>query len=104
MDFVSTASGEPVNSPFKYELWSIPSDNAPFVAARRIYSLEKGGGFAREAIRPGAERFLLMDGQTYQLRRPGRKNVRFQVPERRELQVQQTHGDEVLQFPKVLYP
>ena len=106
MDFVNTASGEPVNSPLEYELWTIPQAETGF-APRRVYSIEKINGVRHDAMRPGAERFHLKDGETYLLKFPRRKNIRFRVPMRRErvVPVEQTHVDEEKwQLPEILYP
>ena len=106
MDFVDTASGEPVNSPFEFELWIIPEAGTEFVP-KRVHSLETINGLRQDDIRPGAEKFLLRDGETYLLKFPRRKNIRFRVPVRRERVVPVEHTDvdeEKWQLPEILYP
>ena len=56
---------------------------------------------------PPLKKFLLRDGETYLLKFPRRKNIRFRVPMRRErvVPVEQTHVDEEKwQLPEILYP
>ncbi|TFK78043.1 hypothetical protein K466DRAFT_607384 [Polyporus arcularius HHB13444] len=85
LDFVDTRTGVPVNSPFQYELWGVPNSGLSFgVGATPITNLESAFGVRQEDISPGHEKFLLTDGQTCLLRRPGHKDVRFTVPIRRQ--------------------
>ena len=110
MDFVDTTTGKPVNSPFQYELWEVPSKDAHDAHLYdqwpiQIYSVERYEGIPQEKIRPGEERFILNDGHTFLLKRPGKNDVRFTVPIRRQKRrddlatVDRAH---VLPFPTVL--
>ncbi len=81
MDFVRTDTGKPVNSPFQYELWR----TADVLSARpsaRLTSMERTWGIKQKDIDPGEEKFLLRDGMTCVLKRPGCKDLRFTVPVR----------------------
>lgn len=83
LDFVKTSTGLSVNSPFEFELWSIGSSTtAPGCGPVRLRSLECSWGYSQKDIPPGAEKFVLRDGMTCMLKRPGHKPVRFTVPKR----------------------
>ena len=81
MDFVLSSTGQPVNSPFPFELWSI-ADASCARPALRITSLERTWGVAQKDIIAGEEKFVLRDGMKCILRRPGRRDVLFTVPTR----------------------
>ncbi|KAH9850397.1 hypothetical protein C2E23DRAFT_735032, partial [Lenzites betulinus] len=85
LDFVLSATGEPVNSPFKFNLFAGPGPTIPvgFALTVGIKPLECSFGIAQKDIRPGAEKFVLRDGQLCTLQRPGHKDVQFIVPKRR---------------------
>ncbi|KAI0629984.1 hypothetical protein C8Q77DRAFT_1064812 [Trametes polyzona] len=85
LDFVLTATGEPVNSPFKFDLFAGPGPNTPigFAPTVALRPLECAFGFSQDKIPPGEEKFLLREGQSCILRRPGHRDVRFTVPTRR---------------------
>ncbi|OSD01895.1 hypothetical protein PYCCODRAFT_1478080 [Trametes coccinea BRFM310] len=104
MDFVVTETGQPVNSPFEFELWAIPHPDAthltPFTG--QLMSIERAHGIKQEDILPGEEKFILRDGLTCLLRRPGKKPVRFTVPTRRR--TESTEAVDVLSFPTSIDP
>lgn len=77
MDFVHAHSGQPVNSPFAFELWALSDGLHP---SQRIRPLECVWGYTQDKIAPGEEKFLLKDGMTCIIRRPGHKDLRFTVP------------------------
>ena len=79
MDFVHSATDKPVNSPFKFELWSVPNSMVP-CPSMRIRSLERSWGVAPAELVAGEEKFVLKDGMTCVLRRPGHRDLRFTVP------------------------
>ncbi|KAI0759373.1 hypothetical protein BD413DRAFT_597893 [Trametes elegans] len=86
LDFVRTATGEAVNSPFpEFELFSAPGPDAPIGSGPvvSVSPLECSFGVSRDQIPPGEEKFVMADGTTAVLRRPGHKDVRFRVPIRR---------------------
>ncbi|KAI9061180.1 hypothetical protein FKP32DRAFT_1678509 [Trametes sanguinea] len=86
LDFVDSASGEPVNSPFEFELWGVPNPATPWLTvqiAQKMRSIERAHGIKQTDILPGHEKFILRDGQTCVLIRPGQPNIRFTVPVRR---------------------
>ncbi len=83
MDFVDSATGEPVNSPFEFELWGIPNPDTPWLSfpiCGQLRPIERAHGIKRKEIRPGAEKFVLRDGQTCVLARPGKRSLHFLVP------------------------
>lgn len=101
LDFVLSATGEPVNSPFKFTLLAglgptIPVGFAPTVG---IQSLERSFGVAPKDMRPGAEKFVLRDGQLCTLQRPGHKDVQFIVPMRRRPEPPKPNVD-MLELPQ----
>ena len=100
MDFVHTSTGEPVNSPFAFELWST-ADASSLGPAFRLVSLERSWGYSQQDIIPGGEKFVLRDGMRCLLRRPGRKDLRFTVPIR-AVPVE-APGTDDLDFPSVIY-
>ena len=68
----------------------------------RIHSFERSLGFSEADIPPGAEKFVLRDGQTCLLKRPGHRDVQFKVPVRTEgLNVTQPDVDR-LDFPELV--
>ncbi|KAI0759380.1 hypothetical protein BD413DRAFT_597982 [Trametes elegans] len=92
LDFVHSKTLEPKNAPFIFELWAvavgdpIAINTAPWlpldVVGERLKSLEHGFGMKPEQIPEGEEKFVLRDGQTCMLKRPGRRAIRFTVPNR----------------------
>ncbi|KAI0819562.1 hypothetical protein BC628DRAFT_1011084, partial [Trametes gibbosa] len=103
MDFVLSATGEPVNSPFKFNLFAGPGPSTPvgFAPTVGIRPLECSFGIAQKDIRPGAEKFLLRDGQLCTLQRPGHRDVRFTVPIRSRPEPPQPHVD-TLELPEYI--
>ncbi|OJT03899.1 hypothetical protein TRAPUB_8960 [Trametes pubescens] len=104
LDFVLTSTGEPVNSPFKFELLCLPNPNAPIGSAPiiRMCPLEHSFGIPQHKIEPGEEKFLLHDGQHCLLRRPGQRDVRFTVPIRRRPEPEAPANTDVLYFPQYI--
>ncbi|KAI0639051.1 hypothetical protein C8Q77DRAFT_27903 [Trametes polyzona] len=89
MDFVVTATGEPINVPPGYELWAMPDPRTPWltVASQQILSAEEVMGIPRNKIKPGEEKFILRDGMTCALRRTDStfQDIVFRVPMRPEV-------------------
>ncbi|TFK80516.1 hypothetical protein K466DRAFT_667619 [Polyporus arcularius HHB13444] len=77
MDFVHNETKQPVNSPFEYELWAMPSRATLWNEPALLASLESSFG---AAVLPGEEKFVMSEGQTCVLKRPGHQNVQFTVP------------------------
>lgn len=103
MDFVDTATQEAVNSPFEFELWAVPSLDAPWLSmpSGRLHSLERNFHIAQDKILPAEEKWVLRDGQTCLLKRPGKKDVMFSVPKRKVNSLPAAGYDvDVLDFPK----
>ncbi|KAH9896424.1 hypothetical protein C8Q73DRAFT_685387 [Cubamyces lactineus] len=105
IEFVHTATGKAVNSPFPYELWSVPSPamsglSVPMVG--RLKSAECAFGIRQEDILPGEEKFLLCDGQTCRLKRPGKRLLRFTVPIRQRQSSRIDEDVDVLDLPEVI--
>ncbi|KAI0709637.1 hypothetical protein C8T65DRAFT_739816 [Cerioporus squamosus] len=83
LDFVETSTGQPVNSPMKFQLWLVGNHNSPYpYGSVPLRSLESAFGVSLKDILPGEEKFVLTDGMTCVLTRPGHKPVRFTVPTR----------------------
>lgn len=82
LDFVKAATGAPVNSPFDFELWAVPGPPLHMLFPMRLMSLEESFGVRPENVPPGTETFVLRDGMTCLLKRPGNRTVRFTVPVR----------------------
>ncbi|OJT03903.1 hypothetical protein TRAPUB_5404 [Trametes pubescens] len=105
LDFVLTSTGEPVNSPFKFDLFTLPDPDAPVgsAPAMRRRPLECAFGIPEHKIDPGEEKFLLRDGQHCLLRRPGHRDVRFKVPIRRRPKPPPPPVDaDILDFPEYI--
>ncbi|KAI0671146.1 hypothetical protein C8Q78DRAFT_974327, partial [Trametes maxima] len=105
LDFVDSRTGEPVNSPFKFDLITVPDPNGPVGSGPMVClrPLECAFGIPRNKIRAGEEKFLLRDGQHCVLRRLGHRDVRFTVPIRRRPQAVLSVPDaDFLPFPKYL--
>lgn len=103
MDFVDTATQEAVNSPFEFELWAVPSLDAPWLGmpSGRLQSLERNFHIAQDKILLGEEKWVLRDGQTCLLKRPGKKDVMFSVPKRKVNPSPAIECDvDILDFPK----
>ena len=100
MDFVHSATGKPVNSPFKFELWSVSNALTPYPPSR-IKSLEQSWSTHERKVAAGEEKFILKDGMTCVLKRPGHKDLRFRVPIRVTAMVSSDDVD-VLDFPSVV--
>ncbi|KAH9847617.1 hypothetical protein C2E23DRAFT_765057 [Lenzites betulinus] len=101
LDFVLSATGKPVNSPFKFNLLAGPGPTIPvgFAPTVGIQSLERSFGVAPKDMRPGAEKFVLRDGQLCTLQRPGHKDVQFIVPMRRRPEPPKPNVD-MLELPQ----
>ncbi|TBU35026.1 hypothetical protein BD311DRAFT_745451 [Dichomitus squalens] len=83
LDFVHTQTGQPLNTPAGFELWIAPETFTPWLGVTgtmRLRSLE--AMFGKSIVRAGEEKFVLRDGQTSILKRPGHKDLRFKVPVR----------------------
>ncbi len=103
LDFVD-AAGKPVNSPFEFELWGVPDPDAPWLsipAAGKLRSAEHTFGFKQKDILPGAEKFILRDGQTCVLMRPGKRPLRFTVP-LRKVESDVVEDVDVVDLPRVV--
>ncbi len=107
LDFVDSATGEPVNSPFEYELWAVPDPDTPWLSmpiTGKLRSIERGHGIKQEDILLGEEKFVLRDGQTCVLMRSGKQPVRFTVPLRRVETTDVVEDVYVIDLPKVVGP
>ncbi|KAI0364687.1 hypothetical protein BV20DRAFT_1125466 [Pilatotrama ljubarskyi] len=104
MDFVETATGEPVNSPFEYELWNIPNPETPWLGmpiVGQLESIERAHGIKQEDILPGEEKFVLRDGQTCMLTRPEKRPIWFTVPIRARPVEHALEAMDKLDFPEL---
>ena len=84
MDFIHTATGQPVNSPFEFKLFAVGSIYAPW-ATLGSFPMEVHSGEATFAagqeILHGEEKFFLVNGGHYALVHPGKRDVLFSVPQ-----------------------
>ncbi|OJT05951.1 hypothetical protein TRAPUB_3138 [Trametes pubescens] len=107
MDFVESATGNAVNSPFEFELWGIPNPDTPWLSfpiCGQLRSIERAHGIKQQDIRPGAEKFILRDGQTCVLARPGKRSVRFTVPVRKVVPPDAVDDMDILDLPQFVDP
>ncbi|KAI0639053.1 hypothetical protein C8Q77DRAFT_1222394 [Trametes polyzona] len=105
LDFVETATGKAVNSPFEYELWGVENPEIWWLTSTmvgRIQSAEVAHGIKQEDILPGEERFVLRDGQSCMLVRPGKRSLFFTVPIRSRPGVMDTSNLDVVDLPKFI--
>ncbi|KAI0364686.1 hypothetical protein BV20DRAFT_1005393 [Pilatotrama ljubarskyi] len=103
MDFVETATGKAVNSPFEFELWNIPNPETPWLSmpmTGKLRSIERAHGIKQEDILPGEEKFVLRDGQTCMLTRPDKRPVWFTVPIRLQPNAQAMEAMDKIEFPR----
>ncbi|KAH9848268.1 hypothetical protein C2E23DRAFT_465689 [Lenzites betulinus] len=103
MDFVDSVTEHAVNSPFKFELWIVPDPDSSWLGAPAgcVRSLERNFGISQDKILPGEEKFILRDGQTCLIKRPGKRDILFTVPVRkRPERTAVAHDAHVLDFPK----
>ncbi|TFY75482.1 hypothetical protein EWM64_g8531 [Hericium alpestre] len=84
LDFVDRATHEPVNAPLDFEIWVVPSLLASWLPSGcgRLMSMENSFGKLSRNIRPGQEKFCVMEGSTFQLKRAGQPEVFYNVPVR----------------------
>ncbi len=84
LDFVlSSDVTKAVNSPANFTLWTtFPTYSSLPTRLMQIHSLEETMGLHRDRIRPGEERFILVEGQHCLLQRPGFRGMSFTVPVR----------------------
>ena len=85
LDFVRTSTGKPVNSPFKYKLYSVPNLKLGQCSAmgqpqHQLSPIENSFGFFGKSIPPGEEKFVVNEGSACLLKRPGHPDIYFAVP------------------------
>lgn len=107
LDFVETATGKPVNSPFEYELWGVPNPDAdtPWLSipmCGKLRSIERSHGIKQADILPGEEKYILRDGQTCVLARPGKRSLRFTVPVRKMKSAEVVDDMDVVDLPRYI--
>ncbi|KAI0029649.1 hypothetical protein K488DRAFT_33828, partial [Vararia minispora EC-137] len=100
LDFVRTSTGEPENSPFQYDLFTVPDPDAPMMGPRsgRLFSVETGLGLKPSEIRPRAEKFIMSEGMCCLLKRKGHRDVYFKVPVRSRPKVPFKYDADILEF------
>lgn len=87
MDFVVTSTRTPVNVPDNYHVWIVPDPTMPWVqaATTEILSIEKVHGIDKKKIKEGCEKFILRDGLYCELADKEQSIMRFRVPARRQV-------------------
>ncbi|KAI0033237.1 hypothetical protein K488DRAFT_48102 [Vararia minispora EC-137] len=104
LDFVRTSTGKSENSPFQYDLFTVPNPDVqtagPVFGPRsgRLFSVENGLGLRTDQIRPGAEKFILFEGMCCLLKRKGHRDVYFKVPVRPRPKVPFKYDADILEF------
>ncbi|KAI0035994.1 hypothetical protein K488DRAFT_42195 [Vararia minispora EC-137] len=104
LDFIRTSTGEPENSPFQYDLFTVPDPDTqtakPMMRPRsgRLFSVESGLGLRADQIYPGAEKFILSEGMCCLLKRKGHRDVYFKVPVRLRSKVPFKYDADILEF------
>jgi hypothetical protein len=83
MDIIGN-NGLPVNSDKAFRHFEL-SCEAPLLIpgisqTMPAFSLERGFGISQADIRPGEERFILVEGHIYKLQRRGKPDFTFTVP------------------------
>ena len=71
----------------------------------QMRSIENAHGIKQEDILPGHEKFILRDGLTCVLIRPGKPKIQFKVPVRKMPEQPQPQGAPevvILDFPEVI--
>ncbi|KAI0663614.1 hypothetical protein C8Q70DRAFT_369946 [Cubamyces menziesii] len=103
MNFVHTATGQAVNSPFPYKLWSVPNPAMSWLSipmTGQLKSAEYTFGIRPEDILPCEEKFFLRDGQTCLfMKRPGKRSLRFTVSIRQRQSSSIDEDVDVLDLP-----
>ncbi|KAI0033236.1 hypothetical protein K488DRAFT_85079 [Vararia minispora EC-137] len=108
LDFIRTSTGKSENSPFQYDLFTVPDPDAqtagPIFGPRsgRLFSVESGLGLEPSEIRPGAERFILSEGMCCLLKRKGHRDVYFKVPVRIRPKASFKYDADILEFKTAL--
>ena len=106
VDFVRTSTGKPVDCPPGFEFWAVSTGPAglalPF---RRLRSLDDTFSCIKlklpqpvQRSESDADTFVVRDGQTYLVKRPGQCNIHFTVPNRQP-PANEGPEDHVLDFP-----
>ncbi|KAI0026829.1 hypothetical protein K488DRAFT_64271 [Vararia minispora EC-137] len=104
LDFVRTSTGKSENSPFQYDLFTVPDPDVqtvrPMMGPRsgRLFSVESGLGLKPSEIRPGAEKFILFEGACCLLKRKGHRDVYFKVPVRVRQKTPFKYDADILEF------
>ena len=105
MDFVDSRTGDAVNTPPGFQIYSArDSGTLPWLGGDvnlvRPIEAFRGGTDVPNAPREATETFVLRDGQMCLLRRKGHRDVLFQVPMRAQiLDLVRAQVDE-LDFPR----
>ncbi|KAI0029838.1 hypothetical protein K488DRAFT_79952 [Vararia minispora EC-137] len=104
LDFVRTSTGKSENSPFQYDLFTVPDPDVqtagPMMGPRsgRLFSVESGLGLKPSEIHPGAEKFILFEGACCLLKRKGHRDVYFKVPVRVRPKAPFKYDADILEF------
>lgn len=83
LDFIETRTKKPINVPEGYTIWFMPDPSAPWLQGTgpvELVSIERSFGMLPADIPVGEEKYILKDGMTCMLTRPGARAAIFAVP------------------------
>ncbi len=87
LDFIKTKTVKPINVPDDHSIWHMPDPSAPWLQGGgpiELVSLECSFGVQPADIPEGEEKFVLRDGMTCMLTRPGARAAILTVPLRHQ--------------------
>ena len=82
LDFVDARTKKAVNSPTGYKIYAFSRVGRMFGIPGPLMSWEVATNISREDIKDGEERFSISEGSPCMLRRPGKDDFFFAVPDR----------------------
>ncbi|ETW75065.1 hypothetical protein HETIRDRAFT_108286 [Heterobasidion irregulare TC 32-1] len=82
LDLVDSRTKKPVNSPAGYKIYVLPRVGRMLGIPGPLMSWEVATNIPRKDIKDGEERFSVLEGSPCMLRRPGKDDFFFAVPDR----------------------
>ncbi|KAI6013566.1 hypothetical protein EDC04DRAFT_2757855 [Pisolithus marmoratus] len=77
LDFYDLATGNPVNTPYGFELWDVPRPGA-YSFGGKLFTWEETFGLSN--VPPGEEKYSVPEGSRLSLKRPGEPPFYFEIP------------------------